>query len=122
MSAHGDNEDHVDQDLADDFVYAGTPAPAEPEAGEQDPADQEPAAEDAGEAADTAPGDQDPEDEEPAAEDAPSQPTKTAAATAGTRGVLPNKAAEDDPRRWGDQPGSYDHDAWLREQRPPHWG
>lgn len=36
--------------------------------------------------------------------------------------VLPTKAAEDDPRRWGDQPGSYDHDAWLREQRPPHWG
>ena len=37
-------------------------------------------------------------------------------------GVLPNKAAEDDPRRWGDQPGSYDHDAWLQEQKPPHWG
>jgi len=36
--------------------------------------------------------------------------------------VLPNKAAEDDPRRWGDHPGSYDHDAWLKEQRPPHWG
>ncbi len=37
-------------------------------------------------------------------------------------GLLPNKAAEDDPRRWGDEAGSYDHDAWLREQRPPHWG
>jgi len=37
-------------------------------------------------------------------------------------GVLPNKAAEDDPRRWGDQPDSYDHDAWLAEQKPPHWG
>lgn len=36
--------------------------------------------------------------------------------------VLPNKAAEDDPRRWGDQPNSYDHDAWLQEQKPPHWG
>jgi hypothetical protein len=37
-------------------------------------------------------------------------------------GVLPNKAAEDDPRRWGDEPGSYDHDSWLEEQKPPHWG
>jgi hypothetical protein len=41
---------------------------------------------------------------------------------AASGGLLPNKAAEDDPRRWGDQPGSYDHDAWLKEQRPPHWG
>lgn len=41
---------------------------------------------------------------------------------AGPAGVLPNKAAEDDPRRWGDQPDSYDHDAWLQEQKPPHWG
>ncbi|MDN4642654.1 AAA family ATPase [Arthrobacter sp. PsM3] len=37
-------------------------------------------------------------------------------------GVLPNKAAEDDPRRWGDEPGGYDHDSWLEEQKPPHWG
>lgn len=44
------------------------------------------------------------------------------AGVAASGGLLPNKAAEDDPRRWGDQPGSYDHDAWLREQRPPHWG
>lgn len=47
------------------------------------------------------------------------QPASGAAVSGG---VLPNKAAEDDPRRWGDQPGSYDHDAWLKEQRPPHWG
>jgi hypothetical protein len=37
-------------------------------------------------------------------------------------GGLPNKAAEDDPRRWGDEPGGYDHDSWLEEQKPPHWG
>jgi len=37
-------------------------------------------------------------------------------------GVLPNKAAEDDPLRWGDRPDGYDHDAWLQEQKPPHWG
>lgn len=34
--------------------------------------------------------------------------------------VLPNRAADDDPKRWGDREG--DHDQWLREQRPPHWG
>jgi hypothetical protein len=48
-----------------------------------------------------------------------SQPSATAAVPAG---VLPNKAAEDDPRRWGDEPGGYDHDSWLQEQKPPHWG
>ncbi|KIS26557.1 ATPase AAA [Arthrobacter sp. SPG23] len=37
-------------------------------------------------------------------------------------GVLPNKAAEDDPKRWGDHGSDYDHDAWLQEQKPPHWG
>jgi hypothetical protein len=47
---------------------------------------------------------------------------RAAEPAAGPDGVLPNKAAEDDPRRWGDQPDSYDHDAWLQEQKPPHWG
>jgi len=47
---------------------------------------------------------------------------KKAGSPAVSGGLLPNKAAEDDPRRWGDQPGNYDHDAWLKEQRPPHWG
>jgi hypothetical protein len=37
-----------------------------------------------------------------------------------TQGILPTKAAEDDPRRWGD--ADDDHDAWLKEQKPPHWG
>jgi hypothetical protein len=45
-----------------------------------------------------------------------------AASSAASAGVLPNKAAEDDPRRWGDRPDSYDHDSWLQEQKPPHWG
>ncbi|MER1997021.1 MAG: hypothetical protein ABTA24_11070 [Arthrobacter sp.] len=35
-------------------------------------------------------------------------------------GILPRTAAEDDPRVWGDTPE--DTSAWLREQRPPHWG
>ncbi len=34
--------------------------------------------------------------------------------------AVPVTAGEDDPRSWGDTPD--DHDAWLREQRPPHWG
>jgi hypothetical protein len=37
-------------------------------------------------------------------------------------GALPNKAAEDDPKRWGDPASDYDHEAWLQEQKPPHWG
>jgi hypothetical protein len=34
---------------------------------------------------------------------------------------VPNKASEDDPRAWGDREAD-DHDAWLKEQKPPHWG
>ena len=45
-----------------------------------------------------------------------------AASSVVAAGVLPNKAAEDDPRRWGDRTESYDHDSWLQEQKPPHWG
>lgn len=46
--------------------------------------------------------------------------------TAGTAGLpgssaLPRKAAEDEPRGWGDREDD-DHDAWLKEQKPPHWG
>lgn len=37
-------------------------------------------------------------------------------------GSVPKKAAEDDPRAWGDADSDADHDAWLREQKPPHWG
>jgi hypothetical protein len=39
----------------------------------------------------------------------------------GAAGILPNKAAEDDPRNWGDGADD-DHDAWLKENKPPHWG
>jgi hypothetical protein len=41
-------------------------------------------------------------------------------AQTGRHGILPTKAAEDDPRVWGD--ADEDHDAWLKEQKPPHWG
>lgn len=53
--------------------------------------------------------------ENPAPGGAGPQPEKSAA-----DGVLPKKASEDDPRGWGDQ--DEDHDAWLKEQKPPHWG
>jgi cell division protein FtsN len=62
------------------------------------------------------------ENTQPDPQQPPAPKRRAAARTAGSGGVLPNKAAEDDPRRWGDQAGSYDHDAWLQEQKPPHWG
>jgi len=51
------------------------------------------------------------------------QPGRKTAASAKPpkKGILPKVAAEDEPRSWGDD-GGYDHDAWLKEQRPPHWG
>ncbi|MGL3805095.1 hypothetical protein ACSYDW_03280 [Paeniglutamicibacter sp. R2-26] len=48
-----------------------------------------------------------------------------AATQAGHRGtrdadpVLPERAAEDDPRRWGD--AEEDLGEWMKSQRPPHW-
>jgi len=57
-----------------------------------------------------------------AASSAASAGMPAAASGVASAGVLPNKAAEDDPRRWGDRPDSYDHDSWLQEQKPPHWG
>ncbi|HSU48812.1 MAG TPA: DUF4011 domain-containing protein [Arthrobacter sp.] len=42
------------------------------------------------------------------------------AVTGGAEEVLPSKAAEDDARSWGER--DEDHDAWLKEQKPPHWG
>jgi hypothetical protein len=36
--------------------------------------------------------------------------------------LIPQRAAEDDPRSWGDQESDQDRDQWLKEQRPPHWG
>ena len=33
--------------------------------------------------------------------------------------VLPERTAEDDPRRWGDTED--DLGEWMKSQRPPHW-
>lgn len=49
---------------------------------------------------------------------APAQGSPAAAAS--TEEILPSKAAEDDARSWGDREN--DHDTWLKEQKPPHWG
>ncbi len=56
--------------------------------------------------------------ESPRADDEPGQ--TGAAASSDAAPALPATASEDDARSWGDTEG--DHDAWLREQRPPHWG
>ncbi|MFE4834368.1 hypothetical protein ACFRAU_06770 [Arthrobacter sp. NPDC056691] len=56
---------------------------------------------------------------------APGKSAKGRRAKAGGQertGVVPKTAAEDDPRTWGDAESGNDHDAWLKEQRPPHWG
>lgn len=49
-------------------------------------------------------------------------PVKKASGPVKPAGVVPNKASEDDPQAWGDSGSDNDHDAWLKEQRPPHWG
>lgn len=60
-------------------------------------------------------------DEKPAA---PAKTAKRRRATGGQQrtGVVPTRSAEDDPRSWGDAESGNDHDAWLKEQKPPHWG
>lgn len=77
--------------------------------------------------------------DEPTPKDVPAPPTRqqpaspaeksTGSKPAGAKpakqpeaGVVPKKAAEDDARTWGDSDSDNDHDAWLKEQKPPHWG
>ncbi|MFQ4150057.1 DUF4011 domain-containing protein [Arthrobacter sp. LAPM80] len=36
--------------------------------------------------------------------------------------VLPKVAPHDADHTWGDAPSDTGHDAWLRENKPPHWG
>jgi hypothetical protein len=49
-------------------------------------------------------------------------PPRTSVPPESAGAVVPNKASEDDPRAWGDSESDNDHDAWLKEQKPPHWG
>ncbi|HET6270021.1 MAG TPA: AAA family ATPase, partial [Arthrobacter sp.] len=110
MSADGDIQDNSGEDNSG-RRSAGEHREVENPAREQDAPAENPPAEDA------------PAEDAPA-EDAPRATAAHAAVPAAVlpNAVLPNKAAEDDPRRWGDQPSGYDHDAWLQEQKPPHWG
>jgi hypothetical protein len=49
------------------------------------------------------------------------QPSSEATTSTAPHGdVIPQRAAEDDPRSWNDEDGSPDE--WLKEQKPPHWG
>lgn len=62
-----------------------------------------------------------PEDNSPDEKSARVRPVKPLKHQQGG-GVVPKKAAEDDARTWGDSESDNDHDAWLKEQKPPHWG
>ncbi|BCW49254.1 hypothetical protein StoSoilB13_15960 [Arthrobacter sp. StoSoilB13] len=92
---------------------ASTPTPSDPEDGTEAPVKEQGTGNESG------------SDEQTAAVSAEnakeSAETKTPAAKQASGGILPTKAAEDDPRRWGDE-GNYDHEQWLKEQKPPHWG
>ncbi|MBG6179792.1 hypothetical protein IWX62_000984 [Arthrobacter sp. CAN_A1] len=46
-------------------------------------------------------------------------PAGGAAGLPSSDGVLPKHAAEDEARSWGETDDS--HEAWLKDQRPPHW-
>ncbi|MDQ0094586.1 hypothetical protein [Paeniglutamicibacter psychrophenolicus] len=48
----------------------------------------------------------------------PATPAKQPEAPA-TGPVLEQRAADDDPRRWGD--ADEDLGDWMKSQRPPHW-
>jgi hypothetical protein len=72
-----------------------------------------------GEAEHEPPTDAQPSPEVPAAGKSVTPQAAKAPVTQG--GAVPKKAAEDDPRAWGDAELEGDRDAWLREQRPPHW-
>lgn len=102
---------------------AGRPDPSRPPATQQPPASQHPA-----HPAEGSPGEE--TTDEAAAEEANAAgdeqtgtPGKAAnakkARKAGSGTVLPERAAEDDPRRWGDTDD--DLGEWMRSQRPPHW-
>ncbi|WP_309071496.1 AAA family ATPase, partial [Arthrobacter sp.] len=87
---------------------AGEDRTADQAIGEDKTADREPndTSEDASDAA-----------KAPAAVAQPSSEATTSTAPHGD--VLPQRAAEDDPRSWNDDDGN--HEEWLKEQKPPHW-
>jgi hypothetical protein len=38
------------------------------------------------------------------------------------RVVRPEQTTDDTDAGWGERSDDSQHDDWLREQRPPHWG
>ncbi|SDR70086.1 hypothetical protein SAMN04489717_0141 [Actinopolymorpha singaporensis] len=55
--------------------------------------------------------------------DEPRQPRRSGRRADAIGPLLPDRAAEDDPERWGDRDGSEDDaDRRLRDEVPPHHG
>jgi hypothetical protein len=53
---------------------------------------------------------------------AASQQAAKPAAPSKDADLLPKVAPNDAAHTWGDAPADLGHDAWLRENKPPHWG
>lgn len=60
--------------------------------------------------------------QETPADNAADDSTTTKAAPATDSTLLPKVAPNDADHTWGDSPSDRGHDAWLRENKPPHWG
>ncbi len=58
--------------------------------------------------------------EAPTGDGAPESPTAGATGPAG--GILPTVAPGDEGHTWGDKPEDAGRDAWLKDNKPPHWG
>ena len=59
--------------------------------------------------------------EDKGSEEAEGQSEKTAGESPDSP-VLPKEAPHDADHTWGDSASDRGHDAWLRENKPPHWG
>lgn len=58
---------------------------------------------------------------ESTSEAAAEEDSKTAPAESDSA-LLPKIAPHDADHTWGDSASDRGHDAWLRENKPPHWG
>lgn len=56
------------------------------------------------------------------ADDAEPKDAATSATPSTEQKLLPNEAPNDADHTWGDDRNDRSHDAWLRENKPPHWG
>ncbi|ALE92913.1 AAA family ATPase [Arthrobacter alpinus] len=59
---------------------------------------------------------------EPAKTSSDDDPMETPATKPDTGDVLPKVAPNDAAHTWGDEGSNQDHDEWLQENKPPHWG